>query len=401
MRKLILEEILWEITSKCNENCAYCGSKDIKDLPQLSEMSLKAFAEQINSIKSIKKVTLTGGEPTLLGEDILAKVIEIIKPGRTVSIVTKHPEVVAKMPSVLRQLDAVGFSVNTENDLKTAKEQCAGIPQEKLVIITNFGRHNIFEFDKIVEFIQSFPNEALVSSWVDYAVSSQTSVYTVGPSSLPGWQIQLTIGKEFELPVSGIEFLWSKVKTLPGPVRYILADVAQKCHECSAGLHTCSITYDGLIVPCLSGRSWMTKEEFNAQAAGSLLESDLASIWKNDKWKNRFEECKCCRDCFEYPTMEISPTNATEILSKKPVFIYGVTVPKVPDTDWSKWYEKGPNKYPEVAPPTVQMYAVSPLPPYTMGYAVGTLPTDSTWKIATTDTFSVNSDGLPPDGSTK
>lgn len=39
MGKLILEEILWEITSKCNENCAYCGSKDIKDTPQLCERS--------------------------------------------------------------------------------------------------------------------------------------------------------------------------------------------------------------------------------------------------------------------------------------------------------------------------------------------------------------------------
>ena len=29
MKNLVLDEILWEITDRCNKGCKYCGSKDI------------------------------------------------------------------------------------------------------------------------------------------------------------------------------------------------------------------------------------------------------------------------------------------------------------------------------------------------------------------------------------
>lgn len=54
-----------EITSKCNLNCAYCHNKYYNNLnDDMSYDNIIKLVESISNKYSIKKILLTGGEPT-------------------------------------------------------------------------------------------------------------------------------------------------------------------------------------------------------------------------------------------------------------------------------------------------------------------------------------------------
>jgi len=316
---LKLEEILWEITPKCNKNCKYCGSKDITKNEPLSDDQVLKIAERIVEYK-VNEVTLTGGEPSTLSDELLSQVIEILdNSGCKVKIISNGGIFDKFIP--WDKVYCIGLSVNFPSDYKedhvvTTTEYC-----DNITIVTNFGSHNIWEFDKLAEIAKNFKL----------------------------WQIQLTMGSEYQLLADGIKYLRDKIRSLKN-VSYVLADNLQSEHTCSAGIRSCSILYNGDVITCLSERSYNSTGLYTW---GNLLKESLANIWEPGFRNIRFGPCdrKCCRDFIEYPSDEKVETKklvpekvdgtTREILEK----VVPITNPEdfgseKDDTDpWSQPYE--------------------------------------------------------------
>ena len=105
------------------------------------------------------------------------------------------------------------------------------------------------------------------------------------------WQVQLTIGNEFQLDLEQIKELECKLNKIEnsGLINLVRADNFI-CGKCKAGIYGFSITYDGLIVPCLSYRSW--KSDMMEQGTVGQIEE----IWKNGfKFHRNRKFVPCCK----------------------------------------------------------------------------------------------------------
>jgi MoaA/NifB/PqqE/SkfB family radical SAM enzyme len=399
MSKLNLVEMLWELNPNCNKNCSYCGSKEVMNKEKEKDDDFyKRVVEQIIAYPP-KEITLTGGEPTIC-KHYLYVVDELTKAGIKVKIVS-NGTVFDFNDSMWGKLSQIGLSVNLPSEIEDLKKiKHPDSPRTKHVLsvenrnrvtmITNFGTHNIWDFD------------ALYNFFVESGYSC--------------WQIQLTMG-EYQLNQDGIEHLRKKIedlntqglksilfKTRTGQT-IVMSDNLQYEHECTAGINSCSITWDGNVVPCLSERAWLK----DLRVQGNLMERTLKDIWESEFKEQRFGCTKCCRDCIKYKqTTTIVGTSPSKV-DIKPIYgcweerkfpnepiviMYGVfpADPKMPNTI-----------------PNVVMYGVTEAQVFMYG-AFG--PGDSTgWTYTTTnDTYSTNinvfkqkkeDDDKPKDGGTK
>jgi radical SAM protein with 4Fe4S-binding SPASM domain len=272
---LKLIDVIYEITLKCNKGCKYCGSENVlqKENPSLEHML--HIAKEIGSY-GVKVITLSGGEPGEITENDIVQVIETLQSyGCNVRAITNGRLLKHDRSGAVDLLDMIGLSVNLVSDIP--KEMTGW---QNIVMVTNFGTHNIWEFETLAEVARSFKS----------------------------WQIQLTTGSEFMLPPEGILYLRKKIRELEG-IKYILADNLQDEHKCSAGIVSCGITANGDVIPCLSER---TSGYVSVQ--GNLFERSLKDIWETEFKDIRFGSdtwSKSCGNCISYPKIDkLTPTIA-------------------------------------------------------------------------------------------
>ena len=258
-----LKELLWEITLQCNKGCKYCGSKEF--IRKEENIDRNYIANEI--VKSgVKDITITGGEPTTVMSDLINVSKFLSKNGVNVKILTNgqlfnHKDFKELDKYVLRY----GYSINEKNDIKQAKKQSGELPFDKIVMITNFGNHNINLLKELMKFSVQFVN----------------------------WQVQLTMGNEFQLDIPEIKKLLVYLDKINKVTNHIVQADNLNCCNCSAGISGCSITWDGEVVPCLSYRSW--KKDLNSQ--GNVFKRSLKNIWEKEfKFFRNREHVPCCKD---------------------------------------------------------------------------------------------------------
>jgi organic radical activating enzyme len=149
-------EILWEFTLKCNKNCCYCGSKKILNNIKSDDISYshEYIANQIVKVHP-EEVTITGGEPSCEITELVKCVKILHDAGIKVKILTNGNlfQVMAGDSDLWDKLDKMvtcyGLSLNELSDLNSIGEFYS--IKEKTTVITNFGTHNINDFDKIAK----------------------------------------------------------------------------------------------------------------------------------------------------------------------------------------------------------------------------------------------------------
>ncbi len=303
VNRLSLDEMMWEITLKCNKSCNYCGSKDL--LQNCVSGGGKKVDEKIwNIAREIvkyppKSLTITGGEPIMIGEDLFVDIVGFLVDNGIVVNVLSNGEIFEY--DVLEKVNRVGLSINTladienynktKNNLKSTAEM-----ETEVVMITNFGTHNIWEFDKL------------------------SKCFTEG--EFVNWQVQLTIGNELQLGPDGIKHLRNKIDE--DDVSIVIADNLQITHECMAGMNSCSILESGDVVRCLSQRTY-TKETDDMSIYGNLIEPTTPNISLKYIYEVAMNSCRfcnnvaCCRDEIDYPYNDVveedSMSNALQKLA--------------------------------------------------------------------------------------
>jgi len=316
---LRLQEVIWEITPECDKGCDYCGSKDILNNECLAPNDLKVIAKSLADY-DIEEVNLSGGEPGVLACNDPETFNEVLR------ILTKSGMTKVKVVSYGKILDAdidfdmisvCGFSINDAKDIDAFSARKNTIDLHNHTMITNFGNHNVWEFDKLLRMAKNFGC----------------------------WQVQLTMGK-YQLSPEGIKYLRGKLSepmTADEEFAIVMADNLQLTHECTAGMRSCGVTYTGDVIACLSERSYGP-----CTAYGNLLKSTMKEIWENGFKDCRFN-CgrKCCRDHIAYPG---------GALTQRP--------------EWPVEIELPDYYYPAITPQTVTMMYMVQTPPHVMAYAV-------------------------------
>jgi radical SAM protein with 4Fe4S-binding SPASM domain len=300
---LKLKDVIWETTLKCNKNCEYCGSKGVLRPQNPSHEHLISIAKEIANY-GVEVVTLSGGEPGLLDDLSLFEIIDCLKNGGCSVRVITNGTLFSKPKELLDKFDIIGLSINTPADYHALCYVC----RYDAVMVTNFGTHNIWNFDELAEIARKFRS----------------------------WQIQLTTGNSFMLNPEGIKYLRKKIRYLVG-VKYILADNLQDEHVCSAGINSCGITSNGDVIPCLSERAWGTIDKESIQ--GNIFDNSLKDIWESSFNEIRFSANtwkRSCRNCVKYPAIDnLTPTVA-------PI---GTEVPQRPRSRASKSSHRNGNVY--------------------------------------------------------
>lgn len=328
-KHLKLKEIIWEVTGKCNNGCAYCGSKQHwKD--EIDDEVIVAIATAIAKYPP-EQIDVSGGDPFLINSSVHKKITDIFHEAKIIPKILVNPKSlqdsdVVRINEIISCYNWVGVSVNTNEELELiTKSKHWDNLKDKTTIISNFNVENIFTFDKIKKFV--------VKNGLAWQI--QYTVY----SDLADSKLALYNNDD-----ARIHFFEKITQALQENVKVILADTLNN-GTCGAGLCSIGILYNGDVVPCLSMRSWKTDME-TTRIEGNVLKTPLSEIWEIGFLQQRFHDFKCCKDYCNNKLYvdtsapapihwtELPPWNdkdvhvtyyAVQIEPKDRVFVYGVS----------------------------------------------------------------------------
>ena len=271
-----LNEVIWEITNKCNKNCSYCGSSDIINRDEHTHINTTIQVSIMRSLAAydqLETVIFSGGEPAmnidalkLATEYLYDKYLKVLTNG----LLFEYTHIID-----LNVFDSIGVSINTEEDIDVIGKKLP-FSQENLVMITNFGTHNIFKFAKLYNCFREH----------DFKV----------------WQIQLTMGK-YQLDSDGIRYLYNNCENMDKSKPFVMADNLKGYHQCTAGINSCGVLWNGDVVACLSERNYGIHKVY-----GNLVNTPIKEIWENEFKDIRYDRnCsrKCCRCHIDYPPLKV------------------------------------------------------------------------------------------------
>lgn len=356
-----LKEIIWEITGECNNGCTYCGSKSIRTIKNSNEMILtiaKAIAQY-----PPEEINISGGDPFLVEPDIHKEIKDLFyRNGITCkliaspsSLVSNEGEVIQSTFDTIQVYDWIGVSINNKKELEKFQKYKEEFKFKNFTIITNFNLQNLYDFDLIEEFVKE--QDCL-------------------------WTIQFTVYKETSpLALYSDEneeaFNFLKEKYTRSTAKIILSDNIRTDIGCGAGLSSIGITFNGIVIPCLSMRSWTKYDVADAKVTYNITETPLKEIWENGFEKQRFGCFECCKDACQNKFLEPKKLNSQEVIQ----------VPFENKDDWKKFLEEIhektkknpnlPNPFPEIDPGQVVMYGVAS-PGRVLVYGVS-MPTDNVY----------------------
>lgn len=268
--EFLLKDVIWEFTSKCNKKCKFCGSKEIvNDKRCLSYEQVNLILDEILNIDTLEYLTITGGEPAT--DEMLVMIVrEIIlrKPDLKIRILTNG--LFFNKPDCKELFNTsnigVGVSINCVEDFNNVEKLIEDLDKNRITMITNFGYHNFKDFLYLYEISKKFGL----------------------------WQVQLTIDDELQL-MTNDKLTLKNMFTLVDNSHIVFADNFNTGNECTAGKASCSITYLGEVIPCLSYRSW--RKTLDKQGVISK-KGDLLNIWNTmfKKYRSTCDNCISCKD---------------------------------------------------------------------------------------------------------
>jgi sulfatase maturation enzyme AslB (radical SAM superfamily) len=281
-----LKEIIWEITTNCNNGCNYCGSKDIlnNDAPNRIQTICDEIAEYVATVEGTVSIDISGGDPLSCFYADHQYIIDVMPENVRLKILV-NPLSFSKVEmsswiNILKMYYWVGISVNTIEELNALKYywHMFKANEVNVTIISNFSRDNIWHYDDIESFVIG-----------DHPIDEDQLT----------WQIQYTMGDNSTAIYTNSDALsmfFNKItNSFNNGRKLVIADNMNE-GECSAGKYSLGILQNGDVVACLSMRSWGTPESM-----GNILDTKLSTIWENNFGYFRTQSFKCCKDVCNAP----------------------------------------------------------------------------------------------------
>lgn len=305
------------ITRRCNLNCIYCfadakyeGNQTGGD--QYDEMGLDRINSLIDQMAEvgIKKITLTGGEPTLRPE--LAEIIHrLINYGINVLLPINSHSMSDKLAQKLRDsgLEKVQVKLDAANSkTQDMLSRVRGSHKKLINGIETLKRHSF-----------TITTVAVVTSWnikeipdvikicANLGVSEvQPRVYTAGI-----WALNGRGGEYLNPSCESILWLEKRIRELQENYKGIMkisslnSSILRKKEKsemptCPGFISTCTILENGLVVPCE-----MVADFSNEFIIGDVRKEPLIDIWNSEKakrWALRkdFQFLEPCSSCDEF-----------------------------------------------------------------------------------------------------
>ena len=108
-------------TNRCNANCDHCISSSSPERPEtLTFEQIRRAVDEVNEINRLQNVTFTGGEPTLLGEELLEAIAYVSDQGISTRVVTnakwaKNDELASKEIRDLREVGLAELNISCDD----------------------------------------------------------------------------------------------------------------------------------------------------------------------------------------------------------------------------------------------------------------------------------------------
>lgn len=301
-----LEQVVWEITWKCNAKCMHCGS-DCISVEKQNELSTAECLDIIADLKQLgtKIIYLAGGDP-LCRKDFGAIAAAIKSQGMDVAFISNGLGLTDDNLAVIKVIDPIAFGLSLDaaesymHDYIRGRKGC---------------------FDNVISSIKKLQD-------MDVEVSIVSTIHKLNFSQLPKirellldlgvryWQVQYAdfIGR---MPANAMiteaqfweiaKFILDTQTNYSDRINLIGADVSGYMSDfamaiqgpwygCQAGMKILGIGSDGSVRGCLS-------QQFDRYIEGNVRERSLIDIWNDpEAFKyNRHFDCSMltgyCKDC--------------------------------------------------------------------------------------------------------
>lgn len=239
--------ILWEITSKCNQNCIFCHSRST------DYISLEQAKKILDNIKElpIKDIILTGGEP-LLNKHIFDIMQEIKKRGYEIDLCTNGSLInennILQLKKYLTEISISLDSIKPEvyKTIRGVDQYYKVIQGIKLLIENDIevhltcvlNKYNVDEIEMIIDEVEKLQVNSISLLNLIIDISKDTDISK---------KIKLSPEQENKL----IEKINNKRRTSKIKINTKRLIVKEEHLGCKAGKNILGITSNGKLVSCI------------------------------------------------------------------------------------------------------------------------------------------------------
>lgn len=305
-----LDNVVWELTLKCNAHCAHCGSsagRDRKD--NLSDDELMRICEELAEVKCLK-VTLIGGEVFL--HPSWRKIIQKLRSlNIDVAIVTNALSLDEEKIKFLDEQNIETLGISLDGASPETHDSIRRVPG-----IFN----HIFSLSKYMEKV-SFPITAITTVTKKNILELSDLMKLLPSTFFNCWQLQ--VGTPYgrlkdEMALNGLEYYvaglfialmqrrYKNKYTISGMHDFgyysdVIPNSVNVCGKnwsgCPAGRYVMGFRSNGKVMGCLS----IYDDRF---IEGDLRKNSVKEIWENKdfcSWNNKYNKAKnltgICKDC--------------------------------------------------------------------------------------------------------
>lgn len=304
--KYDLEQVVWEITWKCNAKCMHCGS-DCISVEKQNELTTAECLDIVADLKQLgtRIIFLAGGDP-LCRKDFGAIAAAIKSQGMQVAFISNGLGLTDDNLAVVKAIDPIAFGLSLDaadaymHDYIRGRKGCfdnviASIKklQEmgvEVSIVSTIHKLNFSQIPKIRDLLLELGVKYWQVQYADFI------------GRMPA-EAMITEGQFWEIA----RFILDTKENYPDRINLIGADVAGymsdfamavqgRWYGCQAGMKVLGIGSDGSVRGCLS-------QQFDRYIEGNVRERSLIDIWNdpNAFAYNRHFDCSMltgyCKDC--------------------------------------------------------------------------------------------------------
>lgn len=303
--KEVIDNVLLEVTERCNLNCTHCMEGGSKNESEMSLEDIKKVIDQLRML-GVFRLVLTGGEPFM--RDDIVEILEKCNNSFMKAIVFTNgllitDEIINKIKdmNIMIRFSIDGATPETHDKIRGngSFEKTVDIMKKcvengiDIAISATINSVNFDQYMDIVKLAESLGVKELELSEVNLFGNAKDNEYLMLSKD------QLSKMREYNLKLA---YSCESFKRGMGFERQYEQALkrSERKHACNAGVSMCYIKSNGNVYPCILFKNY---DEFKA---GNVKEEFLFNIWNESSIFKKMRElnindipsCNGC-DCFD------------------------------------------------------------------------------------------------------